>query len=89
MKSTIFSQVKDSLKSLYEEEPSGHSLKRLNTLCGLISGMIQRKSSHLGDLGAGLPQDIDAASRITHAKRFLSNKWTDYKVHYLPFLIPF
>lgn len=51
--------------------------------------MIKRKSSHLPDIGSGLPQDIDAASRVVHAKRFLSNKWTDYKVHYLPFLIAF
>lgn len=51
--------------------------------------MIRRKSSHLPDIGSGLPQDIDAASRVTHAKRFLSNKWTDYETHYLPFLSAF
>lgn len=51
--------------------------------------MIRRKSSHLLDIGSGLPQDIDAASRVAHAKRFLSNKWTDYETHYLPFLTAF
>lgn len=88
MKST-FSQVKDSLKSLYPQELRGHALSRLNSLCGLITGMILKKSSHLPDLGSGLPQDIDMASSTTHAKRLLSNKWVDANIYYLPFLTIF
>jgi Transposase DDE domain len=85
----IFSQVKDSLKSLYPQEPTGHALTRLNSLCGLITGMLLKKKCHLPDLGSGLLQNIDMASSITHAKRFLSNKWVDVKVYYLPFLESF
>lgn len=89
MKKTIFSQVKYSLKSLHQQEPTGHRLKRLNSLSGLVTGMIRRKSSHLPDIGSGLPQDINAASRVIHAKRFLSNKWIDYETYYFPFLSAF
>lgn len=85
----IFSQVKDSLKSLYSQEPTGHDLNRLTSLCGLITGMLIKKSSHLPKLASGLPQDIYKASAVTHAKRFLSNKWVDYNIFYLPFLTAF
>lgn len=88
MKST-FSQVKDSLKSLYPQEPTGQAATRLDSLSGLIAGMVKKKSSHLPDLGSGLPQNIDMASRVKHAKRFLSNKWVDFDVYYLPFLSAF
>lgn len=86
---SIFSQVKDSLKILYGQEPQGHHIKRLNSLCGLITGMLIKKSSHLPDLASGLPQDINKASGVTHAKRTLSNKWIDSKLYYLPFLTAF
>jgi len=54
-----------------------------------MTGVIVRKSSHLPDLGSGLPGDINAASTVIHAKHFLSNKWTDCKICYLPFLRAF
>lgn len=51
--------------------------------------MLYSKSSHLSHISKGLPQNIKAASRETHAKRFLENNHTDFKVHYLPFLRSF
>ena len=74
MKKITFPRVKDSLKSLYGKWPQGNAMRRLNTLCGLVTGMLNRKSSHLADLGSGLEQDINAASREISTKRFLENK---------------
>ncbi len=64
-------------------------MKRINVLAGLIAGMIRKDSCHMADIGSGLPQDIDAYSKETAAKRFVDNKWTDFDVHYLPFLTQF
>ena len=64
-------------------------MKRVNTLSGLIAGMIRKNSCHLADIGSGLPQNIDAYSKEVAAGRFVDNKWTDYETHYLPLLIPF
>ncbi len=43
----------------------------------------------MADIGSGLPQDIDAYSKETAAKRFVENKWVVYETHYLPFLKQF
>ena len=64
-------------------------MKRITCLSGLIAGMVRKNSCHMGDIGSGLPQNIDAYSKETAAKRFVVNKWVDYETHYLPFLDQF
>ncbi len=51
--------------------------------------MIRKNSCHMADIGSGLPENIDAFSKETAAKRFVENKWVDYETHYLPFLTKF
>jgi hypothetical protein len=51
--------------------------------------MVRKNSCHMADIGSGLPQNIDAYSKETAAKRFVENKWVDYETHYLPFLDQF
>lgn len=85
----IFRKVKARLVSSSETEIKGNALKRINTLSGLISGMIHKGSSTLSDIGSGLPQNTNSNSKTTAAKRFVENKWTDTTVHFLPFLIAF
>lgn len=89
MKKKIFTEVRNGLKSLFDEADTKRAKKRLRTLSGLVSGMLHSKSSHLSCISKGLPQNIKSASLETHAKRFLENKYTDFKFHYLPFLKPF
>ena len=69
--------------------PTGNAKKRITRLSGLVNGMIRKGSSHLSDMGSGIIDNIDANSKMTAAKRFISNKWTDTKVHFLPFLTSF
>jgi Transposase DDE domain len=86
MKKKIFTEINKALCELSPALAQGHALKRINSLTGLISGMINKKSSHLSKIGTGLDNDTDANSQEKHTKRFLENKYTDYKVHYLPYL---
>ena len=85
----LFNQIQRRLVSLSVETPEGHALKRLNNLSGFISGMIRKGSSHLPDIGSGLPKNINAASKTAAAKRFVENKWIDFDTHYLPYLTAF
>ena len=71
------------------EGVQGHALRRLNNLSGFICGMIRKGSSSLPDIGSGLPQDINAASKTTAAKRFVSHEGTNYQLHFLPYLMAF
>ena len=84
----LYKSVQTKLFSL-GSEPKGHALKRLNNLSGFVCGMIRKGNSNLPDVGSGLPQDINANSKTISAKRFVSNKHTDFNIHFLPFLKPF
>ena len=84
----LYKTVQSRLLNL-SDAPKGHALKRLNNLSGFICGMIRKGNSNLPDVGSGLVQDIDANSKTTAAKRFVSNKNTDFNVHFLPFLLAF
>ncbi len=85
----LFNQIKKRLVSLSIEVPEGNALKRINNLSGFINGMIRKGSSHLPDIGSGLPQNIDSNSKTVAAKRFVENKWIDFDTHYLPYLTAF
>jgi hypothetical protein len=86
MKKNLFNSIKKSLISLHPKGLQGHALTRITKLTGLVSGMIDKKSCHLNALGSGIPKDINDASRESAAKRFVENKHTDYKIHFLPYL---
>lgn len=68
--------------------PEGNSLRRLNTLTAMICGAIRTSESYLHSLGSELPQDIDSESRVKNVKRWLTNRYTDYDISYLPFIEP-
>ena len=85
----LYNRIKQSLLSTLPEQPEGNALKRLNTLSGLITGMIRKGSSHMPAIGSGIAKNIDANSKTVAATRFISNEWTDYDTHYLPFLTSF
>jgi len=68
--------------------PQGNSLRRLKTQAAMICGAIKTSKSYLHSLGSALPQDIDSESRVKQVKRWLTNKYTDYDVSFLPFIAP-
>ena len=83
---SLFSKILKYLTSSCESTPKGNALKRLHTLSGLISGMIRKGDSSLSAVGSGIPKNIEANSKTISAKRFVENKWTDFNVHFLPYL---
>ena len=54
----IFRWIKSRLLSTSDTPPQSNALKRINKLSGFISGMIRKGSSHLPDIGSGLPQNM-------------------------------
>lgn len=68
--------------------PQGNPLRRINTLTAMICGAIKTSKSSLENLGSQLSQDIDSESRVKNVKRWLTSKYTDYDVSFLPFIAP-
>jgi hypothetical protein len=86
MSKNLFKSIEKALISLQPQGIKGHAIKRIMTLTALVKGMIEKQSCHLNALGSGIENDINEASREAAAKRFVENKYTDYKLHYLPYL---
>lgn len=86
MSKSLFKRIEKALISLQPPGIKGHALTRITTLTAMVKGMIDKQSCHLNALGSGIENDINDASREMAAKRFVENKHTDYKLHYLPYL---
>jgi hypothetical protein len=50
----------------------------------LLAALIRGGRASFEAMGRELPSNADIESRIKFVKRWVSNKWTDYKVHFLP-----
>lgn len=64
----------------------GHVKNRVNSLCGIITGLLLRKKVDMDSIGQGLLQDIEPDSRRVHCKRFFENKHVDYMTFYYPYI---
>ena len=85
----LYKEIHLRLSEVGDIPKDGNTIKRINTLSGLVNGMIRKGSSHLPDIGSGLCKNMDANSKTIAAKRFVENKWIDFESYYLPYLIPF
>jgi hypothetical protein len=81
----LIEKFKKALTSAYRN-PQGNPLRRINTPTAMICGAIKMSKSYLDCLGSELPQDIDSESRVKNIKLWLTSKYTDYAVSFLPIL---
>jgi SPX domain protein involved in polyphosphate accumulation len=89
MKNKIYKEVESSLKKVYPPNLQGYAQRRFNHLVAYVSSLMDTNRSSTSKLGSNIPSDIQAASREKQVKRFLEDKNTQYKVHYLPLLSVF
>jgi hypothetical protein len=87
--SELQSKLEQSLLEVRAIQPQNREKRRIKLLSKLVFGMMTTKSSHLSQISSELSDDIDAKSKETAAKRFLSNKWIKAEEHYLPLLKAF
>ncbi len=62
-----------ALKQLYPAEPTGNLARHLNTLAGLVSGIIGSKKTHLPAIASKIPDRRKRESRSKRFARFLQN----------------
>lgn len=64
---------------------TGNFARRLNTLAGLICGIVSTKSCHLPHVARKIPDATLAASREKRLSRCLKNKEFKAETYFLPF----
>lgn len=77
--------IRKSLTQLYPDEPTGQIARHLNTLAGLISGIVGSKSTNLPQVASKVPDGTQADSRIKRFSRWLSNERIENEIYFLPY----
>ncbi len=78
--------IRKELKRLYPFEPKGKLARHLNTLAGLISGIVGSNSTHLPKVAKKVPDNIKKKSRVKRFSRWVNNERIEFECYYLPFV---
>lgn len=78
------------MRTLFPAEPTGHLASRLNTLAGLVSGIVGSRRSNLPDIADKVPggprgQATKVESRVKRFERWLRNESVQSQTFFLPF----
>ncbi len=77
--------IREALKQLYPFEPTGNLARHLNTLAGLISGIVGSKSVNLPKVAMKAPDASKPESRVKRFSRWVNAEGTEFEVYFLPF----
>lgn len=81
-----FETVRNKLNTLYPKTLSCNAAKHLNTLAGLISGIVGGKSVNLPQVACKTPDGTKATSREKRYSRWIDNERIDFDQYFLPFV---
>lgn len=77
--------IQKALKELYPFEPRGNLARHLNTLAGLISGIVGCKSVNLPKVAMKVPDASKPESRSKRFSRWVNNEGIEFETYFLPF----
>ena len=77
--------IKQALKQLYPKEPQGNLARHLDTLAGLISGIVGSKSTNLPHVASKVPNGKKVESRVKQFTRWVSNDNIECEIYFLPY----
>lgn len=77
--------IKQALKQLYPKEPQGNLARHLDTLAGLISGIVGSKSTNLPHVASKVPHGKKVESRVKQFTRWVSNDNIECEIYFLPY----
>jgi hypothetical protein len=77
--------IKQALKQLYPKEPKGNLARHLNTLAGLISGIVGSKSTNLPHIASKVPDSTEPESRVKRFSRWIDSEHIEFATYFMPF----
>jgi hypothetical protein len=80
--------IREALNRLYPKAPQGNLARHLNTLAGLISGIVGSRRTNLPLIASHVPDGTHPDSRAKRFSRWINNEEVEAKVYFLPFAEP-
>lgn len=84
----VYRAIKGAVEQLYPAEPAGNLARQLNTLAGMVTGIVLGKSCQLPRIAAKAPDATLPASREKRFSRWTQNEHVGPEWHFLPFIEP-
>jgi hypothetical protein len=80
--------IKRTLTQLYPERPQGNLARHLDTLAGMVSGIVLSKSCQLPKIASKVPGAVHPDSRTKQMSRWVQNEGVTVDLYFLPFIEP-
>jgi hypothetical protein len=84
----VYRAIKGTLTRLYPERPQGNLARHLNTLAGMVSGIVLSKSCQLPKIASKVPGAVHPDSRTKQMSRWVQNEGVTVDLYFLPFIEP-
>lgn len=82
----VYRAIRQAVKQLYPKEAQGNLARHLNTLAGMVTGIVLGKSCQLPALAEKAPDKTLAESRSKRFSRWLQNETITAEFYFLPFI---
>lgn len=80
--------IKRTLTQLYPERPQGNLARHMDTLAGMVSGIVLSKSCQLPKIASKVPGEVHPDSRTKQMSRWVQNEGITFDLYFLPFVEP-
>lgn len=84
----VYRAIKQALTQAYPERPQGNRARHLETLVGMVSGIVLGKSCQLPTIASKVPGEVHPDSRTKQLSRWVQNDHITGDVYFLPFVEP-
>jgi len=82
----VYRRIRESLMQVYPQRLTGRQARHMNTLAGMVSGMVRSGKSQLKAMAKKAPDKSKAESRIKRFTRYLQNEHVDAQTYFIPFI---
>lgn len=83
----VYRRIMSSLRQLYPQRLTGNQARHLNTMAGMITGIVQSKRCHFEAMARKAPDHSKPDSRAKRFTRFVQNDKVDVATFFLPFIL--
>ena len=82
----VYRRIKQGLLQLYPKRLTGNQARHLNTLTGMMTGIVQSKRCHFETMAAKAPDQSKVSSRAKRFSRYTQNEGIDRESYFIPFI---
>src|SRR3989337_215871 len=84
----VYRAIKQALTQAYPDRPQGNLARHLETLVGMVSGIVLGKNCQLPKIASKGPGDVHPDSREKQLSRWVQNEHITFDLYFLPFVSP-